>query len=62
MLYSLIKTLFLAAIIVQLYHIYLNFILFLHTGHVNFDFNHVQYLQNVVFSFEKLRMIKITLP
>ena len=37
--YSLIKTLFLAAIIVQLYHFYLNFILFVHTGHVNFDFN-----------------------
>ena len=36
-----------------MYHFYLNFILFLHTGHANFDLIDIQYLQNVVFSFEK---------
>ena len=30
----------------------LNFILFVHTGHANFGFTDVQYLQNVVFSTE----------
>ena len=36
-----------------LYHFYLNFILFVHTGHDKFDFIDVQYLQNVIFNFEK---------
>ena len=30
------------------------------TGHANLDFNSVQYLQGVVFSFKKVRMVKIT--
>ena len=30
----------------------LNFILFVHTGHANFGFTDVQYLQNVAFSIE----------
>ena len=36
-----------------LYHFHLNFILFVHTGHANFDFNRSSILQNVVFSFKK---------
>ena len=36
-----------------LYHFYFIFILFVHAGHTNFDLINFQYLQNVVFSFEK---------
>ena len=35
-----------------MYNFHFNFILFVHTGHANFGFNDVQYLQNVVFSIE----------
>ena len=36
-----------------MYNFHFNFILFVHTGHANFGFTDVQYLQNVVFSTEK---------
>ena len=35
-----------------MYNFHFNFILFVHTGHANFGFIDVQYLQNVVFSTE----------
>ena len=40
-----------------MFHFYMNFILFVHTGHGNFNFNRFsissEYSQNILFSFEK---------
>ena len=56
--YNKIKALFLAVVIV-LYHFYFNFVLFVHVGHANFDFNQCSLLTEWCFQlFKRLELSK----